>query len=293
MPRQSNGTFQQPANTAAISGAAIASAAYNTLIADIGNEITNSLDRQGRSAMSAALPMGNNKITGMADPSTSTDGATKNYVDTATAAFFSTGDVKFTYKSVPDTGWLMCNDVTIGNAGSGAVYSNVDALPLFTLLWNNVSNANAPVSGGRGVSASADWTGLKTMQLPLMLGRVLGVAGNGIGVIGQALGSATGTLSQTNLPNVNFTVTEPNGGLGHQHLVVQAGTIQAAYVGTSFAQFSPGAGTNVPTIPANMVNNNIYLTGLQTTGITVGSGGSGTAFSLMQPSAFMNAMIKK
>lgn len=83
MPRQSNGTYIQPANTAAVSGQSISSIAFNTLETDIGTEITNSLDRGGRSAMTAALPMGNNKITGLATPTVSTDAATKVYVDTA------------------------------------------------------------------------------------------------------------------------------------------------------------------------------------------------------------------
>jgi hypothetical protein len=92
--RQANGTYLQPANTAAVSATTISSPAFNTLITDIGTEITNSVDRGGRSAMTAALPMGNQKITGMADPTVSTDATTKNYVDTLFAAFFSTGDLK-------------------------------------------------------------------------------------------------------------------------------------------------------------------------------------------------------
>lgn len=82
MARQANGTYIQPANTAAVSGQTISSTAFNTLITDVGTEITNSLDRQGRSAMQAALSMGNNKITGLATPTASTDAATKAYVDT-------------------------------------------------------------------------------------------------------------------------------------------------------------------------------------------------------------------
>lgn len=82
MARQANGTYIQPANTAAVSGQTISSTAFNTLITDVGTEITNSLDRQGRSAMQAALPMGNNKITGLATPTAATDAATKAYVDT-------------------------------------------------------------------------------------------------------------------------------------------------------------------------------------------------------------------
>jgi hypothetical protein len=64
MPRNSSGVYSAPANTAAVSGQTISSTAYNTLETDIGTELTNSLDRGGRSAMTAALPMGNQKITG-------------------------------------------------------------------------------------------------------------------------------------------------------------------------------------------------------------------------------------
>lgn len=72
----------QPANTQAVSGQTISSTAFNTLETDIGNEITNSLDRLGRSPMEAALPMGSYPITGMADPTNAQDAATKNYVTT-------------------------------------------------------------------------------------------------------------------------------------------------------------------------------------------------------------------
>ena len=88
MPRQANGVYQSPSNTAAVSGQTISSTAFNNLETDIGTEITNSLDRAGRSAMTSALPMGGNKITGMADPVVSSDAATKNYVDGGIAAFF-------------------------------------------------------------------------------------------------------------------------------------------------------------------------------------------------------------
>jgi len=63
MPRQNDGSYQQPAATAAVSAATISSSAFNTLITDIGTELTNSVDRAGRSAMTAALPMGSQKNT--------------------------------------------------------------------------------------------------------------------------------------------------------------------------------------------------------------------------------------
>ncbi|MGX5801425.1 hypothetical protein ACWGS9_09290, partial [Bradyrhizobium sp. Arg314] len=85
MPRNSSGIFTPPPGTAAVSNTTIGSVPYNSLVADVGNELTGSLPTNGSKGMSANLPMGGNKITGMADPVASTDGATKNYVDTAAA----------------------------------------------------------------------------------------------------------------------------------------------------------------------------------------------------------------
>lgn len=73
MPRQSNGAYLQPANTAAVSLATITVSGWNTLETDIGGEITNSLDRLGRGGMSAALNMGGFLINSIGNPVVGTD----------------------------------------------------------------------------------------------------------------------------------------------------------------------------------------------------------------------------
>lgn len=242
--------------------------------------------------MTAALPMGSNKITGMADPAVATDGATKNYVDTTTAAFFSTGDIKLTLKTVADAGWLLFDDGTFGSASSGSSNSNNAAnQTLFTLLFNNVSDTAAPIltSGGGATTraaqsnASAAWAANCRMSLPKTLGRALGVAGSGSGLTARALGSTVGTetatIAQANLPAVNLNMAT-------------AGTVTAIARQTSGVT-TPGGGAN------------IYLDIMQTTGGggtssatynvsggTVALGGSGTALPIMQPEVFLNAMIK-
>lgn len=136
-----------------------------------------------------------------------TDGATTGawYVQ-FTGGSFTTGDVKATLKSSADPGWVLLNDGTIGNAGSGATTrANADCFALFSLLWNNVSNTYAPVSGGRGASALADWNALKTIQLLSVAGRALAGAGTGSGLtaraLGQNLGEETHTLAAGELPH--------------------------------------------------------------------------------------------
>lgn len=106
---------------------------------------------------------------------------------------WSTGDVKPTFKAVADAGWIMMNDGSIGNGASAATTrANADTSALFALLWNNVADADAPVSGGRGGSAAADFAANKTLTLSKALGRALGLAGAGAGLTPRALGHALG-----------------------------------------------------------------------------------------------------
>lgn len=277
MPRQANGTYLQPANTAAVSGQTISSTANNTLITDIGTEITNSVDRGGRSAMTAALPMGGQKITGMADPTASTDGATKNYVDTTTSAFFSTGDVKITLKTVADSGWVLAGgtSITIGNVGSGASYANANTQALYTLIWNNVADAYCPVTGGRGANAAADWAGLKPISLGSWAQRSVGIAGAQGGLtaraLGQYLGEETHLLTTPEIPSHSHGITDP----GHTHGYNQPSSFGFSGGGAGILGTSTGGTTTS-----------------STTGITINNAGGGGAHNNMQPTIFVNAMIK-
>lgn len=129
---------------------------------------------------------------------------------------WGTGDVKLTMKTAADDGWLMCNDGTIGPAGSGATArAHADTRSLYLLLWGAVSNTNAPVTGGRGVSAVADWDSGKAIALTKMVGRALGVAGGGAGLTARSHGQAVGTET---LGTRGHQRRYQRGGHRHQHL---------------------------------------------------------------------------
>jgi len=95
----------------------------------------------------------------------------------------TTGDVKPTIKTTADSGWIMMNDQTIGNATSGADNVGFSLKALYTLIWGNVANTYAPIydSAGvlstRGASANADFNALKRLALTKTLGRVIASAG--------------------------------------------------------------------------------------------------------------------
>lgn len=134
-------------------------------------------------------------------------------VDPTTVA--ATGDIKSAYGTGSISGWVRLNGRTIGSSTSGATErANADCQALFVYLWG--ADASLTVSGGRGVSAAADWAANKTITLPDARGRVLaslddmGASAAGrltssyFGASGTTLGASGGgesfTLQTTNLP---------------------------------------------------------------------------------------------
>lgn len=85
---------------------------------------------------------------------------------------FKTGDTKWRFDAAPIDGFVRLNGRTIGSSISGATErQNNDCADLFSYLWNTLPDSIAPVSTGRGASASADWAANKTIVLPSMQGR--------------------------------------------------------------------------------------------------------------------------
>src|SRR5258706_4731180 len=98
------------------------------------------------------------------------------YTRSSTAAGFQlpTGATFWTpAKNVAINGAVRCNALTIGSPTSGATELAANATAsLYAFLWNNLSNTVCPVSGGRGVSAAADFVANKAIGLPDMRGNV-------------------------------------------------------------------------------------------------------------------------
>lgn len=208
----------------------------------------------------------------------------------------TTGTVALTFETTAPAGWLLFDDGTFGSATSGSSNSNSAAnQALFTLLFNNVSDANAPIltSGGGGTTragqgtAAAAWAANCRMTLPKTLGRALAVAGTGSGLTARALGSTTGTetvtVAQANLPSLNFTVTDPS----HTHAAASWLGTQSASGGGNTRIMTTGAGSDFTSTPLS------WSLPSATTGISVASGGSGTALANVQPSSFLNAKVKQ
>ena len=191
---------------------------------------------------------------------------------------YSTGDVKLTFKTVADTGWVMMNDGSIGSASSGATTrANADTEALFTLLWNNVSNTWAAVSTGRGASAAADFAANKTLTLPRTLGRALAVSGAGATLTSRALGEYLG--AETHALSTAELAVHAHREYGSDPTV--ATTLNAASIPTAL-----GGGIPYKTIQTFASTASVIVD------LNTGNAGSGSAHNNMQPSAFMNVMVK-
>lgn len=195
------------------------------------------------------------------------------------AIWFSTGDVKLTYKTVADTGWVMLNDGTMGDATSGGTTrANADTVNLFTLLWTNIPNIYCPVlPGGRGVDAATDFAAHKTIKLAAALGRSLGIAGVGAGLtaraLGQTVGAETETLDISKVPPNSVTL---NVSMGTK---LPGGTVKGLF-------FRPGS------TPDSTLTAESDLNAPPNSTVDLGTTGGGGAHNNMQPTSFLNAMVK-
>lgn len=116
-----------------------------------------------------------------------------------------TGQIKQNLGAYNEPGWVLMNNGSIGSATSGATTrANLDTFNLFSFLWNNVIDTYAPVSGGRGVSANADFAANKTLTLVETLGRALVCVGsNGISapLMGEPYGADEIVMTEGQLPS--------------------------------------------------------------------------------------------
>jgi len=153
----------------------------------------------------------------------------------------------------PPAGWIPDVTGTIGNVGSGAtIRANADCFPLYELWWNNLSYN--PMVGIRGVSASADFAANKLMHLPTTANRsIVNASGSGKG-IGATGGASTAALTEANNGQHNHDVTS------YDSILSQSGDSTPCWANTRTRSTQ--------------------------------SSGSGSSFSIIQPSYYTNIFIK-
>jgi hypothetical protein len=205
----------------------------------------------------------------------------------------ATGDIKVSYGTGVLSGFVRANGRTIGSATSGATErANADTQSLFQYLWG--ADANLAVSGGRGVSAAADWAANKTITLPDCRSRALAglddmgntaagritadYFGSSPTVLGAAGGFQGRTLVTANLPPYTPSGTIANGAISISGNAAANGG-GSSTPGGGFAINAPGSAT---------------LSASQGASTFTGSaqGGASAPFATMQPTMLVTIYIK-
>lgn len=100
------------------------------------------------------------------------------------------------FSATAPSGWITLTGSsairTLGDSSSGADRANADTESLFSLIWNNMADAQAPVSSGRGANAAADFAAHKTITIPDPRGRAIIGTGQGSGLTDRANGATGG-----------------------------------------------------------------------------------------------------
>lgn len=186
------------------------------------------------------------------------DGTSKWTISRRTLDGPTTLDINLTLRTAAKPGWLMMDDGTIGDASSGAGHTGDQYKPLYIALYAAVSDTYAPVTGGRGTSATADWAAHKPIALTKVLGRALAAAGAGSGLTSRALGQTVGE-------EAHALTSDENGPHTHSE--------------NAWGPTATGTGAQTGN------TSNMYLQA------DTGSSGLGTAHNTMQPTSFLNVEI--
>lgn len=208
--RNSSGTYSLPSGNPVTSGTTITSSWANTTLSDIGTELTDSLSRSGKGAMTAALELANGTVAAPAlsfdsDVDTGLYRSAANTLGIATggaaAVVISSSEATFSASITGEQGI----DVTNSNAGG----------PGIVATGNTTGNGGTFTGGGSsgaGVSAT-------------------GGASNGHGVVGTGDGTGEGgvfTGGDSNGDGISATGGATN---GHGGVFVGTGTGNAIRAG--------------------------------------------------------------
>lgn len=261
MPR-SGGIYTLPPGYFAVDGTTIEVSQHNPPLEDIAQALTDSLPRDGSAPMTGNLPMGSNKITGLAAGTNPADAVRFDQLPTftPTTATLTAGT------DAQGQGPITTDQVTITTAAanpSGATLPTAVAAKRVIIANRGANPVNIYPAAGAAIGALAanapvllavnqsveffarsatQWEGQISQPLDADLTAIAALGGTGI-----AVRTAADTWAQRQIVSADgsVTITNPDGVAGNVDLSVAAGGVSAATAASSGTAVDP-----VLTIPA-------------------------------------------
>jgi hypothetical protein len=266
--RNASGTYSLPSGNPVVTGTTITSSWANTTLSDLGSEVTNSLDRNGKGGMLAPLRGVDGSSSAPAISWTSETGSGLYRA--------GSGDIRMQVASANVQKWSATTatfPLAVAITGNATTAAGITATQSTTNGHGVNSTGNGTGHGLRGTGGSSDGYG------------VLGIGGatNGVGVVGQGTGAGAGasfaagtaatggtrrnalSLSNGDLSLSGVTDADPTTGftevLTTMNIVKAWGNLTGATptVNTGFNISSVSCGTNRYTV--NMADDMISSTG--------------------------------
>lgn len=139
MSRNGSGVYNLPAGNPVVTGTTISSTWANNTLSDIATALTNSIATDGQTAMTGNLPMGGNKITGLADGTLPTDATTLSQVETALGDYIPVTDIGVTVQAY-NANTAFTNVVQSFSKGQRGTVSALTSASTITPDFNNANN---------------------------------------------------------------------------------------------------------------------------------------------------------
>ena len=195
------------------------------------------------------------------------------------------GDVGVTVSSAAPPGWLLLNGDTLGSGSSAATHNGAEFEALYTVFWDSMADAEAPVSGGRGVSAAADFAANKTLTMSLARGRSIIGTGSGAGLTARVHGSTLGVEDAIVVTHNHAagTLAAASGGAHAHDVAIRDG----ATGGSTFVSGTDAGGSNTVSGAALSAGAHTHTI----SGSTANAGSSGTDANMM-PAIALNIIVK-
>ena len=170
MPRNGSGLYvPPPANYPAVSATTITAADRNAIDADLATALTNSLAVNGESVVTADIPFGNNKLTGVKDGTLAKDAANVSQIQNSNAILLASvaGTDTITASLSPAlTAYANGQIFTLipANTNTGAVTININGLGAKSITKNG---STALVAGDlvAGVEYSLQYDGTRFQKV--------------------------------------------------------------------------------------------------------------------------------